>query len=967
MPSDVPLSSKDGSSSAFRVIVKRIADDEHFGRFSLRANQVPPFSVFLPLDYLAEKMELKGRVNVLLVSGGSVEEAGAALAAHWKPADIGLRFREVSGGVELVSDRVFLDPPVEAAALAADVSAKGILSYFVNGIIKSKLNKSFAGVQGAVFQKRPLVAEGWITPYSFVSAPGEPLVPRGMGDDEIIINQWLAADLGARVGDEVTLAYFVPGEGNRLEERVSVFRVRAIVPIEGLAADEGLMPEFPGLSDAENCRDWDPGIPIDLDRIREKDESYWETHRGTPKAFVTLAAARRMWSNRFGALTSVRYVDTERTIEQLEAGIMQRLEPGALGLQFRAVRDEGIRAGSEAVDFGQLFIGLSFFIIVAALLLTGLLFVLGIEQRAKETGILTALGYRPTRVNGYLLLEGAVIAFFGSILGALGGILYNQVVLFFLGTLWRGAVGTSALHLHLEVSTLLAGTFIGFAMAVLTMALAARKQVRRPVLELLGSFRPGDKSYSAKKRRLGLIVGVVCFVGVLVILGMVSPGKGKEAAGAFWGAGFLMLTGCLGFCYTLLLRIDRAGGVGSDGKKGMDTAVPTIDVLGRRNTARKRGRSLAVIALLSFGIFIVIAVGANRHGILKDAEKRSSGTGGFAFYGETTLPVLKDLNEKKHFRSLGLEEASNNSGETAFVQLRLREGDDASCLNLNRISNPRILGVKPEELSSRGAFSFVKKVENINVENPWLMLKEELEGGVIPAAADQTVIIWGLGKKVGDVLTYKDERGRELKLKLVAGLSNSIFQGSVIISEKAFISHFPTISGSRVLLIDAPVESRRDVLKTLSRNMQDYGPEITSAADRLAAFNMVQDTYLSIFLALGGLGLILGTIGMGVVVLRNVMERRSELALLRAVGFSRRAVNRVVLSENFLLLILGAMCGAFSAVVAVLPAILSPGADIPYLFLSATLTAVVISGGVWVLLAVRIAVRGDLVPALRNE
>jgi ABC-type antimicrobial peptide transport system permease subunit len=142
---------------------------------------------------------------------------------------------------------------------------------------------------------------------------------------------------------------------------------------------------------------------------------------------------------------------------------------------------------------------------------------------------------------------------------------------------------------------------------------------------------------------------------------------------------------------------------------------------------------------------------------------------------------------------------------------------------------------------------------------------------------------------------------------------------------------------------------------------------MTAAAERLAEFNMVQDTYLSIFLALGGLGLILGTVGLGIVILRNVMERRSELALLRAVGFSRRALNRMVLSENFLLLALGVVCGTVSAIVAVLPALMSPGAGIPYVFLLVTLMAVVVSGGVWVVLATRVATRGDLVPALRNE
>lgn len=939
MPGDVPLSSQDNSSVAFRLHVKEIATDTRFGRFSLRANQVPPFTVFLPLSYFAEKMDLKGKANMILAAGKNGRnltpgEADAALADFWQLADTSLHMRQLpeNKGVEIISDRVFIDPPVEEAALQAGTEAKGILSYFVNRI---GFGTSF-------------------TPYSFIAAPGMPLVSKDMQDDEIIINEWVSKDIGAVPGDTILLTYYIPGPDYRLEEKTTGFRVRSIVTISGPAADRELMPMFPGLSDAENCRGWDPGIPIDLDKIRDKDEAYWDTFRGTPKAFVTLSAAQGMWSNRFGSLTAVRYPGTEETKQTIAANIMKRLKPEKLGLHFRTVRKEGIQAGSEAVDFGQLFIGLSFFIIAAALLLTGLLFVLGIEQRSKETGILLALGFKPKQVKRYLLAEGAAIAFIGSILGSICGILYNQVVLFFLGTLWRGAVGTSALYLHLEPMTLLIGIVLGFGMALLAMALAVRKQTRRPILELQGSIGRTHTAYKKKKPRISLFIATACFFGVMVILGMVSPGKGREAASAFWGAGVLMLTGSLAFCRAFLLRLDRPG-------KGMSIDIQS---LGRRNSARKLGRSLATIALLSCGIFIVIATGANRHGSLTNAGRRDSGTGGFAFYGETTLPVRKDLNTKKNQRFLGLDK---NNQDVGFVQMRVREGDDASCLNLNRIKNPRILGVRPGELSGRGAFSFVKLAEGIETKKPWMMLDKELENGVIPAVADQSVIVWGLGKSVGDILTYTDERGRELKLKLVGGISNSIFQGSVIVSERAFISHFPSISGSRVLLIDVPVGSRPGIMETLTRTMQDYGLEMTSAAERLAEFNMVQDTYLSIFLALGGLGLILGTVGMGIVILRNIMERRSELALFRAVGFSRRVLNRMVLSENFLLLVLGVVCGTVSAIVAVLPALMSPGAGIPYVFLLVTLAAVVVSGGVWVVLATKAATRGDLVPALRNE
>ena len=52
-------------------------------------------------------------------------------------------------------------------------------------------------------------------------------------------------------------------------------------------------------------------------------------------------------------------------------------------------------ASEGATDFSGLFIGFSFFLIAAALMLMALLFQFGIEQRAPEIGTLLALGFAP--------------------------------------------------------------------------------------------------------------------------------------------------------------------------------------------------------------------------------------------------------------------------------------------------------------------------------------------------------------------------------------------------------------------------------------------------------------------------------------------------------------------------------------------------------------------------------------------
>jgi len=271
---DAPLSGRSDASVALRVRITAIAGDDEFGRFSLRANQVPPNTVFVPLAVLQEQLKHAGQANTLLTDAPS--DANAALRAAWTPADAGLEVR--GNPLELRTDRVFLDPAV-SRALAPD--GTGALTYFVN---EFQLGEKTA-------------------PYSFVAAVNDRRKNDGK-DDEITINSWLADDLGAKPGDDLTLRYYVIGDRRELIEKTAKFRVRAVTP---LVKDDSWMPAFPGLADADNCRDWRPGIPIDTGRIRPKDEDYWKNYRGTPKAFVTLAAGQKLWANRFGNLTSIRF------------------------------------------------------------------------------------------------------------------------------------------------------------------------------------------------------------------------------------------------------------------------------------------------------------------------------------------------------------------------------------------------------------------------------------------------------------------------------------------------------------------------------------------------------------------------------------------------------------------------------------------------------------------------------------
>jgi ABC-type antimicrobial peptide transport system permease subunit len=142
---------------------------------------------------------------------------------------------------------------------------------------------------------------------------------------------------------------------------------------------------------------------------------------------------------------------------------------------------------------------------------------------------------------------------------------------------------------------------------------------------------------------------------------------------------------------------------------------------------------------------------------------------------------------------------------------------------------------------------------------------------------------------------------------------------------------------------------------------------VQSAPARLAAFHRVENSYLDTFRALGALGLLLGTIGLAAVLLRNVLERRGELALLRAVGYRPRHMASMVLAENLFLLVVGLSTGAVCAAVAVLPAASVRGGHLPVTSLSVLLALVLAAGTLASLAATAAALRSGVLDALRSE
>jgi ABC-type antimicrobial peptide transport system permease subunit len=282
--------------------------------------------------------------------------------------------------------------------------------------------------------------------------------------------------------------------------------------------------------------------------------------------------------------------------------------------------------------------------------------------------------------------------------------------------------------------------------------------------------------------------------------------------------------------------------------------------------------------------------------------------------------------------------------------------------------NPRIIA--PEDaFIGESRFTFASSLAATPEEraNPWRLLHRTFPDGALPAIADQTSLTYVFHLAVGDDYTFTGDDGAPVRLRIVGTLADSMLQSELIVGERDFARVFPRREGYNLWMIETPPDSASTVATLLEDRLSDYGVDAGDTRARWAAYHRVENTYLSTFQALGALGLLVGTLGLAAVLARNVLERRRELGLLRAVGFTPANMRTLVLSESFLLVAAGLLLGSVTAVIAVVPALLQRATAVPFGQVAALLLTVTITALISSILAARVATASTVVSALKND
>lgn len=842
-------------TTSMRLNFDGVVSVEDGGNISMKNEQIIPLNIFVNREELTEVLEMEGKINLILANN---EVSADDLEQVWTSSASGLSVNRKEDFTEIVSDRVFLQDKVTETICRNNPNSNRLFSYLANSI---ELNET-------------------AIPYSFVTALDR-YKDQPLRKDEIILSDYSAERLHARVGDYVKISYFTSRDLKTLKTDTICLQVKAIVPLSELCEDKTLSADFPGLSDVERCTDWDSDLPINMDMITDEDEKYWELYRSTPKAIIAYDAVADDWGNAYGNATAIRIGNTDPDLSGLHADMF--------GIQVIHPRSAGLYAAKNGVDFSGLFLALGFFIIISAMLLMLIPLSEMLYQRRHEIALLKALGYTKKRITRMLWQETAPVVLLSSVAGVIAGLLYTTLIMWLLGNVWKGATHTDGFSVYPAAITIILGFLIGIGLSLLLL--------RRVIVRNLKDKKhnAGKRMQSLKGKKIAVTLSTLLAAGItgvnflilhsvtlFVVVGIIFIG-----AAAIWGD----------------YLICRKGSV-------LSGNFTTGKIIWSTLYANKKQAILSFLTL-AIGVFIVFSVGLNRKGFADSSQLRT-GTGGYTLWCESSVPVYHNMATQAGKEKLSLTALPGN---TNILQCFRYSADDASCLNLNKVTTPTVLGVNMNELSASD-FQIEQNIYSLDRESVFRQMQTHT-GNVYPALVDATVLTWSLMKNLGDTLWYESDRGQSIALRIVGTLSNSIFQGNILIDRTLFSEIWEETTGSEVFLLKTNDVETQSIASLLSTALNEYGVRVTTTNDRLKQFNTVTDTYLTIFLTLGGLGLLLGIMSFIIVIRKNLAARRKEIDLYRTLGFTGKKVGQTLYHENLFVPLYAIATGVISSLVGV--------------------------------------------------
>jgi putative ABC transport system permease protein len=182
------------------------------------------------------------------------------------------------------------------------------------------------------------------------------------------------------------------------------------------------------------------------------------------------------------------------------------------------------------------------------------------------------------------------------------------------------------------------------------------------------------------------------------------------------------------------------------------------------------------------------------------------------------------------------------------------------------------------------------------------------------------VLAKNLGRKTGDTLEIA---GRAFTVDGVYESFNVFENGSAVLlihSLQTVMDRPGQVTGFQVVLEDAPdkkelVERVRREINTLrSSSGEPWGIEAMATADYVNSTSQIRVAQAMAWTT-SAIALVIGAVGVLNTMIMSVFERTREIGILRAIGWRKSRVVRLILYESVMLSVVGALAGIIAAVV----------------------------------------------------
>ena len=860
------------------LTVEAVVKDEGLGRYREDAlDKVLPTCI-ADLSYIGERLDREGEANRVLIStDGPVDEDGIAslLDDAIGMEEMGLSVRpavHAMGAFVQSDDVLFRSPTLDASGSGG----RETLSYFVDSIASDDRSVPYSVVAGLEWDA---MTSSMFTDRSGGN-PGEALL-----QGEIALNEWTASALDVAAGDQVVLHHRTVTWTGALRNGSSTFTVKYVVRMTGAGNESGWLPAVPGITDVSSCADWDPEFEVDLSTLEQDDLDYWELYRTTPKAFIGLDDARRLWASALGDTTAIWFPEWNGTeVSKMNA---------SLGLSDVRASIAGVREDALASSRGMLIFPGMFLTFGSAIMLGAALTVHAVSRgiylrRAGDLGLLKVLGARRRTIIVHQMGEALPSVAFGAMMGAVVGTVLGLCLNAGLSLIWSDAVEGADVPFSVSFGSIVVSLCAGSVMALIVAVSAPLFNSRGARLANLRGEEPGTGSTSKGRNFRTAIGSVLVLTGLAAFIGSSMIGAGTWAAVGLTAAAIVMASGAGLLIHTLLSRVSDSS----------DTVLYSTS-----NLSRRPGRTPLTIVVLSIVLSLALSLSFTGAVLEDSAEDRAEGYGGgFDMVLETSLPLWGDLDDRLGGLGPSLE----------VVPLLSVGKEGGRCSNINAPFPPRLLGVPPH-FGTNSSFALSEMDGRYRSEEElWDSLGTTLDGRA-PVLVDENTLKWIYFGSLGSRFEVEAEDGSFLELVVVGVLEPSVLTGTFVMSMDALRSAFPTISVCDIFLVRER-EGGTDHAAELAEAFSDLHPtveRVEAISDRDLGYEL---SYLYLFRDFMALGLITALAAASVFAHSRVVGFRREFEVLRSIGVSRRKAAVYVITEGSAVFVISALASAISMV-----------------------------------------------------